>query len=59
MKINRQLYRNAKIVRYQLKFSRLYSNASIRDAVEMAADNLRQMAHEAREAREAREDREI
>jgi hypothetical protein len=41
-----ELLHTARVVRKQLKASRLYSGASIRDAVELAADNLRQLAVE-------------
>ncbi|TGQ11197.1 hypothetical protein EN858_14840 [Mesorhizobium sp. M4B.F.Ca.ET.215.01.1.1] len=40
------LLKNARAVRKQLLASALYSAASIRDAVELAADNLRQLADE-------------
>jgi hypothetical protein len=45
---NAELLHNARAVRRQLLASARYSNASIRDAVELAADNLRQLADEDR-----------
>lgn len=44
-----ELLKNARAVRKQLKGSARYRRASIRDAVELAADNLRQLADEDRE----------
>jgi hypothetical protein len=52
MNINLNLLRDARATRRNLKASRLYSGASIRDAVELAADTLRQLAHETNENRE-------
>ncbi len=49
---NLELLKQARGTRRNLKASRLYSNSSIRDAVELAADTLRQLAHEASEDRE-------
>lgn len=44
--MNTALLRNARTVRKQLLASARYSSATIRDAVELAADNLRQIADE-------------
>lgn len=41
-----ELLHNARVVRRQLNESARYSGASIRDAVEIAADNLRSIADE-------------
>jgi hypothetical protein len=49
--MNTDLLNEARATRKNLKASRLYSGASIRDAVVMAADTLRQLAHERREDR--------
>jgi hypothetical protein len=45
--MNTTLLNAARAVRKQLLQSRLYAHASIRDAVELAADNMRQLADEA------------
>ena len=52
---NLELLHGARRVRTNLRWSRIpeYRNASIRDAVEMAADLMRQLAHEDRENCEA------
>lgn len=55
MTFNLKLLHDARVIRRNLRWSRIpeYRNASIRDAVEMAADLLRHLAHEAKEDREA------
>lgn len=44
--MNLNLLNAARAIRKQLKASRSYAGASIRDAVELAADNLRQLSDE-------------
>ena len=52
MNITTELLKTARAIRKQLRESARYSGASIRDAVELAADNLRQLADEDRAGRE-------
>lgn len=44
--INLDLLHTARKIRKDLMVSRFYSQASIRDAVELAADNMRQLFDE-------------
>jgi hypothetical protein len=41
-----ELLKTARVIRKQLLASKNYAHASIRDAVELAADNFRQIADE-------------
>jgi hypothetical protein len=42
-----EILKTARVIRKQLRASKLYAHASIRDAVELAADNFRQISAEA------------
>lgn len=50
--MNVTLLKNARLVRKNLKASRLFHMTTIRDAVELAADNMRQIAHKQAEDQE-------